>query len=182
MPRLHQILLALAAVFLLTGCPKKPELDPGSTVVGPASDRSDFGQTGPDFGGQQDLPGDGLERRPDLRGEEVRGFFPTVYFDFDQSFIRPIDRPLLDSVAETLMSQPQDNLLVEGYCDWKGTTEYNLALGDRRATSVKDYLVDLGIDPSRIEILSKGDLDAIPDAGPEVRAQDRKAELVLLQN
>lgn len=187
MRRIHQFLVACAALSLLTGCPKKPQLDPGSTVVGPTSPREDFQQGGPDLSGSDNLPSDfltdqGLENRDPLDGNQVRGVFPTIYFDFDQSFIRPVDRPLLDSVAEQLQANPQNNLLVEGYCDWKGTTEYNLSLGDRRATSVKDYLVALGIDPSRIEILSKGDLEAVPDAGPEARAMDRKAELVLLRN
>jgi peptidoglycan-associated lipoprotein len=134
---------------------------------------------------RDDLASQGLNLRDPnfniLEGDQIRGQFPTIYFDFDQSFVRPVDRPALEAVADALRTAPGDYLLIEGYCDWKGTTEYNLALGDRRATSVKDYIVSLGIDPSRIEILSKGDLEADTDAGPEGRALDRKAELVLVR-
>jgi peptidoglycan-associated lipoprotein len=69
--------------------------------------------------------------------------------------------------------------LVEGYCDWKGTPAYNKSLGDRRATSVKDYLVDLGVDDNRIEILSMGDELATPDADPTTSGLERKAQLIV---
>ena len=179
---------------VLSACSKKSQPDPSATVIGQSPTRPDYTNLPdkppyPSVGGdpyQDDLAAsEGLfGRDPNfniLEGEQLRGMFPTIYFDFDQSYVRPGDRGALEQVAETLRSAPSDYLLIEGYCDWKGTTEYNLALGDRRATSVKDYIVSLGIDPSRVEILSKGDLDADSNAGAEGRALDRKAELIIVR-
>ena len=187
----HRLCPGIIILALLSACAPKPQLDPDATVVGNQNPtRPDLVRDEDPFGLVDDAYTEGfpdqglLPRDPNfniLEGNQIRGEFPTVYFDFDQSFIRPADRPALDQVAEALRNAPGDYLLVEGYCDWKGTTEYNLALGDRRATSVKDYLVSLGIDSSRIEILSKGDLEADSNAGPEGRALDRKAELVIVR-
>lgn len=184
--------LGIALLILLASCAKQPELDPDQTRIGPPErPRADLvREENPaplvdGAGFSDDLFNEGLVGRDPnfdiLNGDQVRGLFPTIYFDFDQSFVRPADRPALEEVASTLQSNPSDYLLIEGYCDWKGTTEYNLALGDRRATSVMDYLVSLGVDPSRMEILSKGDLEADSDADAAGRALDRKAELVVVR-
>jgi peptidoglycan-associated lipoprotein len=78
------------------------------------------------------------------------------------------------------MNVPNYKILIEGYCDWKGTPAYNKSLGDRRASSVKQYLVDLGSDSSRIEILSMGDELATPNADSTTSALERKAHFVVL--
>ena len=70
-------------------------------------------------------------------------------------------------------------LLIEGYCDWKGTSAYNKSLGERRANSVKEYLVELGSDPRRIDTLSIGDEHAIPEAMSDQASLDRRAEFVI---
>ena len=80
-------------------------------------------------------------------------------------------------MSHHLNENPNVRILVEGYCDWKGTPAYNKSLGDRRATSVKDYLVDLGVEDNRIEILSMGDELATPDADPTTAGLERKAQL-----
>ncbi len=80
-----------------------------------------------------------------------------VFFDFDQYAIRPDAVPVLENDAELLKSTYKDsNVLIEGHCDERGTVEYNLELGKRRAQAVKDYLVDLGVEESRIRIVSYG--------------------------
>ena len=81
-----------------------------------------------------------------------------------------------------MTSNPNSRILVEGYCDWKGTPAYNKSLGDRRASSVRDYLVDLGIDSSRIEILSFGDEQATPNADPTTSGLERKAQFLVLRD
>ena len=80
-----------------------------------------------------------------------------------------------------MLDNPARGLLLEGRCDWYGTAEYNLALGDRRAASARDYLITLGIEPSRLEILSKGSLDASPGLSKIESAQDRRADLIVLE-
>ena len=76
---------------------------------------------------------------------------------------------------------PSIKILIEGYCDWKGTPAYNKSLGDRRATSVRDYLTDLGIESARIEIISMGDEMSTPNADPTTAGLERKAHFVVLR-
>tara|TARA_B110000305_G_C19339730_1_gene588464 strand:- start:158 stop:778 length:621 start_codon:yes stop_codon:yes gene_type:complete len=133
-----------------------------------------------------DMMGDGLTGRDmsfmGSNGEDagIRGQYESVYFDFDQSFVRESERSKVSSVADYLDQNSGSRLIVEGHCDWKGTSEYNMALGDRRANSVKQYLGTLGVSSSRIEIRSMGDQNAIDGASPEQSANDRRAEFVLI--
>ena len=79
-----------------------------------------------------------------------------VYFDLNESRLDPDDQETLKLQAAWLSSYPAVRILVAGNCDERGTREYNLALGERRASVVKDYLVSLGVDPSRIDTISYG--------------------------
>jgi peptidoglycan-associated lipoprotein len=80
-----------------------------------------------------------------------------VYFEFDQFEIRAGDKPILDENAKWLKSNQSALLLIEGHCDERGTNEYNLALGERRAKATRDYLVSAGIDAGRITVISYGE-------------------------
>lgn len=130
-----------------------------------------------------DMNGLGLEGRdPSLMdGDRVEGLFSPIYFDFDQSFVRPADRGVLQEVASYLSQNTGDTLLVEGRCDWRGTTEYNMALGDRRAISVITYLQQLGVPDSQMESVSKGDLDAVTEGSEDQMQLDRRADLVIIK-
>ena len=80
----------------------------------------------------------------------------TVYFDFDSSVIKDKERGKIEGVAAFLKTSATNKLLVEGYCDERGTEEYNRSLGERRALAVREYLIRLGIQGSRIRTLSYG--------------------------
>lgn len=80
----------------------------------------------------------------------------TVYFDFDKYNIRGDQKANLDANAAVMRKNNTLVVKIEGHCDERGTVEYNLALGDKRANSIKDYLVNLGIAANRIEIISYG--------------------------
>ena len=80
-----------------------------------------------------------------------------IYFDFDKYNIRPNDAKILDANAAWLKSNPANLVLIEGHCDERGTNEYNLALGERRAKSTMNYLVAQGVQASRITIISYGE-------------------------
>jgi peptidoglycan-associated lipoprotein len=67
-------------------------------------------------------------------------------------------------------------ILIEGHCDWKGTSAYNMVLGDRRASSIQQYLIDLGCDANRIDIRSMGDDRATPNADSSTASMERKAQ------
>jgi peptidoglycan-associated lipoprotein len=111
----------------------------------------------------------------------VEGILQDVYFSFDSYSIASTERSKLQAAADYLQANPQDGLLIEGYCDWYGTADYNLALGDRRAKSIRDYLITLGINGNRIETLSKGSLEATPGLSKPEAQQDRRGELIVLQ-
>lgn len=81
----------------------------------------------------------------------------VVFFDFDRSEIRPDMRGVLDAKARFLQEFPTIRVQVEGHCDERGTVEYNIALGHRRSQSSRDYLISLGVKPSRIDTVSYGE-------------------------
>ncbi len=81
----------------------------------------------------------------------------TVYFDFDQSIIRDDQADVLMSNGSVIKSNSGWRVTIEGHCDERGTNEYNMALGDRRARSAKDYIVNLGVDPSRLSVIGFGE-------------------------
>ena len=79
-----------------------------------------------------------------------------VYFDLDESAVRDDARPLLQRNADWMKRWTSTQVVVEGHCDARGSSEYNLALGTRRATAVKDYMVSLGVPANRVTVISKG--------------------------
>ena len=103
-----------------------------------------------------------------------------IHFDFDSAAIRPAERSKIQEAANYLRSNPGAQLALEGHCDWRGTTEYNLGLGDRRARSVRDFLASLGVDASRVQTVSKGDLEAAEGATEAQAQQDRRVDFVLV--
>jgi len=90
-----------------------------------------------------------------------------VYFDFDESSLDGDDREILKRQAAWLQSYPETRIMVAGNCDERGTREYNLALGERRASRVKEYLVSLGVDDARIDTISYGKERPIADGSNE---------------
>ena len=175
----------IASAVVLTGCSKKPKRpDPSSTVLGPdGGGLSGSNLTGLDGGAVSD-PNSGLSSRAPgdfSNGDRTALAAETVYFDFDQSGIKASERPKLDSAKKYLEANPTVRLLLEGHCDWKGTPEYNLGLGDRRANAVKQYLTTLGVAADKLEVLSKGDLDAVEGADEATTAKDRHVALVVLK-
>src|SRR5437016_14552057 len=80
----------------------------------------------------------------------------SVYFDFDSSDLSPATRGVLQAFFQQAQNQPDRDIRIEGNCDERGTREYNLALGQRRADAAKQYLVNLGLDGSRITTISYG--------------------------
>jgi peptidoglycan-associated lipoprotein len=93
----------------------------------------------------------------DLAELNARGYLGDVFFDTDRFDLTPTARDALAGNAAWLQEQPTISILVEGHCDERNTREYNLALGERRASSVRDYLVFLGIAPQRVQIISYGE-------------------------
>ena len=110
--------------------------------------------------------------------EEVRNTLAMmIHFDLDRSNIRPDDMAILDQKVAILQANPDLRIRVGGHCDERGSDEYNLALGNRRAQSAKQYLVSHGIDASRIETQSWGEERPLVDGHDESAwSQNRRAE------
>ena len=103
-----------------------------------------------------------------------------IYFDFDKSTLTPAAQDSLLRKAEWLRENPDATVTVEGHCDERGTNEYNLALGDRRAESAKAFLADLGIDPARLTTISYGEERPVdPRSMEEAWAKNRRAHFVV---
>jgi peptidoglycan-associated lipoprotein len=103
-----------------------------------------------------------------------------VFFDFDKYNLREDAIVSLEKNAEELKKFPEVRILIEGHCDERGTEDYNLALGEKRAKAARDYLVNLGIDPSRIEIISYGESRPFdPGHNEEAWAKNRRAHFVI---
>ena len=103
-----------------------------------------------------------------------------VFFDFDKFDVKPDQRKTLDRQVAWLKANPGVTITVEGHCDERGTREYNLALGERRANSVKDYLVFQGVDAKRIKTVSYGEERPVALGSDETAwAQNRRAVTVV---
>ena len=129
----------LSLVLLLTGCPKRPS--PTGSVPAPG------GGTAASSAAALPPP------RKFASTEELE----DVHFDFDKYNIRPEDKKVLGADAAWLKAHVNDLILIEGHCDERGTNEYNLALGERRAKATRDYLVAVGIEAARITTVSYGE-------------------------
>lgn len=105
-----------------------------------------------------------------------------VYFEFDKYDLTEEARNILSQNAKLLLANPLAKLIVEGHCDERGTAEYNLALGEKRANSVRDYLVNLGLQSGRLQTVSYGEEKPV-DAGhtDESWAKNRRAHLVVTE-
>jgi peptidoglycan-associated lipoprotein len=112
----------------------------------------------------------------ELFGKEVK----DAYFDYDKADIRSDARDALSATSQFLRSYPQVKVVLEGHCDERGSTEYNLALGDRRAAAAKQFLVSLGISGDRIETVSYGKEKPFCTASTEdCYAQNRRGHFVM---
>jgi peptidoglycan-associated lipoprotein len=110
-------------------------------------------------------------------GSEVAGIYQNIYFDFDKSDIKPEFRPILEAVADDLKANRGRFVRAVGHCDERGTNEYNFGLGERRAESVKSYLVALGVEAERVRTLSKGEEEpADPGHDEAAWAKNRRVE------
>ena len=105
--------------------------------------------------------------------------FENILFDFDKSFIRDDAKPKLAKIAEYMKKNKGAKILIEGHCDERGTSEYNMALGDRRANSAKKYLAALGIDGKRLSTVSYGKEQPLdPEHNEGAWAKNRRAVFV----
>jgi peptidoglycan-associated lipoprotein len=154
-------LLMFACVISTTGCRKKaPVTAPDiavPAVAAPAPAAAPAAAPAPEPApapAPDPLDGDLGSVNEYLRS---RGLLVDVYFDYDRAELSPESRDQLTRNARFLNEDPRFSLTLEGHCDERGTVEYNLALGERRAQSAKSYIVSLGVSPSRLTTISYGE-------------------------
>jgi len=145
---------------------------------GSGSDGGEFSQGG-GLGDDPSFGGGGENGEMGIRVAELE----TVYFDYDQATIRGDQRPTLRANAEAAASRNEwRTVVVEGYCDERGSEEYNLALGERRANSVKQYMVDAGVASTRVDTVSFGESKPAVQGHDESAFQwNRRAEFRVIQ-
>ena len=190
------LILILCIGFIMTGCPKKTVVKEEPTTrkseevarieaerakekesarikeeeARKAQEKKEFEQS--------------LERKkyPGIEGEIIESkLLKDIYFDFDKYDIRPGDTEILKGNAALLAKFPDVKIQIEGHCDERGTVEYNLALGERRANSAKGYLISLGIPEKRISTISYGkERPFDPAHNEEAWAKNRRAHSIIL--
>ena len=123
-----------------------------------------------------------LEQAQTLAGQIKKFESEAIYFDFDKADLKPEAQVTLKAKAEWLRMNPAYSLRIEGHCDERGTNEYNLALGERRAYSAKKFLVALGISADRIRTISYGEeRPADPRHNEDAWAKNRRDEFKLIK-
>jgi peptidoglycan-associated lipoprotein len=163
--------LLLASAIGLAACAKKPPEQlpppPSQTVTQPQT-RPQVQPTGPSVGTQAHFAA-------------AVGGSTTVYFDTDKYNIDSQDAAALQAQAQYFARYPQVTFTIEGHADERGTREYNIALGEKRATAAKNFLVSLGVDPGRIAVVSYGKERPVALGSDETSwARNRRAASVIL--
>jgi peptidoglycan-associated lipoprotein len=152
MMRASSILSVLAATTLLAACGKKPA--PEQPAPQPAAAPSEAPPPPPP------ASNDDAERRAREAAERAKALHDEladlIHFDFDKADIRATDQSILDRKAAILAANSAVRVRVAGHCDERGSDEYNLALGNRRAAAAKRYLTGKGVDQGRLEVVSYG--------------------------
>jgi len=174
-------LVFACTLVVFTGCLKKPQRPTPDQTMGTGSGNTVAPSGDSNFSSTSDaIPA----RDPNSvyeEGDKIFNLLKPVLFDLDKSSIKEVERAKLQAAKEYLAQHPEQRLLIEGHCDWRGTAEYNLALGDRRANAAKAYLIKIGVPKEKIETLSKGSLEAKEKGTKEEMANDRRVEIIILK-
>ncbi len=183
--RLFPIAL-LSSALLLAACASGDDR-PGATAPEPAAQQSDAANGGESAAptSAPAVPGGSVGREelsdpygPPTEAALIAFAGDRVYFAFDSAELSPEARATLERQADWLRHHPEVRVVVEGHADERGTREYNLALGERRANAVKNYLIALGIAPERLETISYGkERPAVLGTGEAVWRLNRRAVL-----
>jgi peptidoglycan-associated lipoprotein len=189
--RIGGLTLAVVSVALVDACHKKPAPEPVPATVPARGPDQDSIRRAQQEEQARLAAADAARRRADsisaaeaaaraaaASASDLRtALTAMVHFDFDQSDLRPQDRAILDAKVPILQANPGVAIRIGGYTDERGSDEYNLALGQRRAAAVKRYLTDHGISDARIETVSYGEEHPVAQGSDESAwSQNRRAE------
>jgi peptidoglycan-associated lipoprotein len=192
--RIAGLTLAVASAFALAACHKKPQPSPEPSVrTGTPTTTTTV--SGPNTDSIRRAEEDDARRRAEeanrrradsIAAAEAAGrnagaaraaLTATIHFEYDQSDLRAEDRAILDAKVPILQANPSVMITIQGHTDERGSDEYNLALGQRRAATVKRYLIDHGIAESRLQTITFGEERPVAQGNTEAAfAQNRRAE------
>ncbi len=178
------LVLMLCLGLIMVGCPKKtvvkeePSIKKEEALAKPEAERTK--EMKPE-GGRELEKGLVAKREPGIEGEVFESkLLKDIHFDFDKYNIRPGDADILKENAALLKKYPKVKVQIEGHCDERGTIQYNLALGERRANATKKHLVSLGVSPDRISTISYGKERPLdPGHNEEAWAKNRRAHTII---
>jgi peptidoglycan-associated lipoprotein len=174
--------------LILTGCPKKtvvkeePSVQKEEAAAKREAERTKEMQSKEERSAKEFDRSLAAKKDAGIEGEVFESkLLKNIHFDFDQFNIRPGDAEILKENAALLKKYPKVKIQIEGHCDERGTLEYNLALGERRANNTKKYLLSLGIPAERLSSISYGEEKPL-DSGhdEEAWAKNRRAHFVVL--
>ncbi len=178
------VFMVAACLFLIGACSSTTP----PSVTPPGQEQQ--GMAGQGTGIEAGPAGSGLEeegiKEPGRFGEGVSegrtsGPMLPVYFDFDQYVIRDDMKQRMNANAAFLLKNPTVRIEIQGNCDDRGTNEYNIALGEKRAMAAKKYLINMGVDPNRMDIVSFGEERPLDPADtPEAWAKNRRDDFVIV--
>ncbi len=160
-----KLLTLFAAVLLVAACDTTPEETAATDTTGVVETPTVTTPGGPPPGSQEDL---------------LLNVGDRIFFAFDRSDLNANSRATLEKLASWLTTYQNVTITIEGHCDERGTREYNLALGERRADAARDYLVALGVDGGRLSTISYGkERPAVLGSNEEAWAQNRRDVFVV---
>jgi len=188
MKRLLVIVVTILGIVIVIGCAQRQVATvPEEPVTQPNTDTNK--QRAEE--GTERMPRETISERPIAQGQETEGTssveelqtkLKDIHFDYDKYAVREDAKPILKEIATILSKNKSLKVIIEGHCDERGTSEYNLALGDRRAKTVKDYLTSLGIPSQRIESISYGSEKPLcTEHAENCWAKNRRAHFVLIK-
>lgn len=180
-----RIILATVSLAAVVACHPKvaPTVTPSSpapTTTAPARPPAPAARAAATNTPTPALSEDEIFRRKSLDQVNAEHPLADVFFEYDQSDLGPDARNILQRDAAWLAKWPQTHIAIDGHCDERGTEEYNLALGERRAAAVKSYLVNLGVNADRLDTRSFGkEAPFCRDGGESCWAQNRRDHFLI---
>lgn len=179
------LVMVLPIMLFTASCSKQAAQTKSESTTGPEVQKAEAqkAQDRPAEEAKPDrqLEADRLQAETAAREAALAAFVgENIHFDFDSFLLSDRARQILVAKAEYLRTNPDITVIVEGHCDDRGTNEYNVALGERRAQSVKTFLVNLGIDTNRLSTVSYGEERPIATGHDEASlAENRRAQFVI---
>ncbi len=174
-------ILILCFGLIMIGCPKKTTVKEEPSIKKEEAAKAEPERAKETKAKEQFEKSLVAEKTPGIAGEVFESsLLKDIHFDFDRYNLRPGDASILRENAALLKKYLNVKVQIEGHCDERGTVEYNLALGERRANSAKDYLVSLGISQARISTISYGKEKPLdPGHNEDAWAKNRRAHTVV---